>query len=145
VTTLTEEGALLDFKMIQSVLASLPNDCPGISGSTVLTKDGLPITSVILPEGVDEAIIAAVSASILTNGSIAAGELKHKGGVKRVVVETEDGMIVVQGIPEAESVLTITADKDTKMGMIFLAMERAIRRLKVELTRFMGERAKLPT
>nr|MDO8133868.1 roadblock/LC7 domain-containing protein [Candidatus Njordarchaeum guaymaensis] len=143
-TSVSEEAALLDFRAIQDILASLPNDCPGISGSAVLTKDGLPIASVILPEGVDEAIVAAVSASILTSGKIAASELKHRGGVRRVVVETENGMIVVQGIPDAESVLTITADKDTKMGLIFLAMERSIRKLRVELTRFMGESTRLP-
>jgi predicted regulator of Ras-like GTPase activity (Roadblock/LC7/MglB family) len=143
VNTVGEEAALLDFRTIQDILASLPNDCPGISGSAVLTKDGLPIASVILPEGVDEAIVAAVSASILTSGKIAANELKHQGGVTRVVVETQNGMIVVQGIPDAEAVLTITAEKDTKMGLIFLAMDRSIRKLKIELTRFMHEGAKL--
>jgi len=144
VSCVSEEAALLDFRMIQNILASLPNDCPGISGSAVLTKDGLPIASVILPQGVDEAIVAAVSASILTSGKIAASELKHRGGVMRVVVETENGMIVVQGIPDAEAVLTITAEKDTKMGLIFLAMERSIRKLKIELTRFMSEATRLP-
>jgi predicted regulator of Ras-like GTPase activity (Roadblock/LC7/MglB family) len=144
VNSVGEEAALLDFRAIQDILASLPNDCPGISGSAVLTKDGLPIASVILPQGVDEAIVAAVSASILTSGKIAASELKHRGGVTRVVVETENGMIVVQGIPDAEAVLTITAEKDTKMGLIFLAMDRSIRKLKVELTRFMSEGTRLP-
>ncbi len=137
-TTLSEV-ALLDFGEIQNILASLPNDCPGISGSAVLTKDGLPVTSAILPEGVDEAMLAAISASILTSGRLAADELKHRGGVQRVVVETGDGVIVVSGIPDAEAVLTVTAAKDVKLGLVFLTMEKASRKLKVQLTKFMAE------
>lgn len=137
------EVALLDFGQIQEILASLPDDCPGISGSAVLTKDGLPVTSAVLPSGVDEAMLAAISASILTSGRLAADELKHKGGVRRVVVETGDGVIVVAGIPDAEAVLTVTASKDTKLGLVFLTMERASRRLKAQLAKFMGEGGKI--
>jgi predicted regulator of Ras-like GTPase activity (Roadblock/LC7/MglB family) len=143
VVALSGEVALLDFGQIQEILASLPDDCPGISGSAVLTKDGLPVTSAVLPSGVDEAMLAAISASILTSGRLAADELKHKGGVRRVVVETGDGVIVVAGIPDAEAVLTVTASKDTKLGLVFLTMERASRRLKAQLAKFMGEGGKI--
>jgi predicted regulator of Ras-like GTPase activity (Roadblock/LC7/MglB family) len=140
---LSKEAALLDFRQIQDILASLPNDCPGISGSAALTRDGLPIASAVLPDGVDETIIAAISASILTSGRLAANELKHEGGAKRVLVETGNGIIVVEGIPDAQAVLTVTAHKDTKLGLIFLAMDKAIRKLRAELTKFMGEMAKI--
>jgi predicted regulator of Ras-like GTPase activity (Roadblock/LC7/MglB family) len=140
---LSEDAALLDFGRIQTILASLPEDCPGISGSAVLTKDGLPVASAVLPSGVDEAMLAAISASILTTGKLAANELKHKGGVQRIVVETRDGTIVVAGIPDAEAVLTVTADKDTKLGMVFLTMERASRKLKSELTKFLASTSKI--
>jgi predicted regulator of Ras-like GTPase activity (Roadblock/LC7/MglB family) len=140
---LAEEVALLDFKQIEEILASLPNDCPGISGSAVLTKDGLPVASAVLPEGVDEAMLAAISASILTTGRLAANELKHEGGVQRVIVETRGGIIVVAGIPDAEAVLTVTASKDTRLGMVFLTMDRASRRLKAELTRFIGSTSRI--
>jgi predicted regulator of Ras-like GTPase activity (Roadblock/LC7/MglB family) len=143
VVALSGEVALLDFGEIQNILASLPDDCPGISGSAVLTKDGLPVTSAVLPPGVDEAMLAAISASILTSGRLAADELKHKGGVKRVVVETGDGVIVVSGIPEAEAVLTVTASKDTTLGLVFLTMEKASRKLKLQLTKFMSESSKI--
>lgn len=140
---MAEEAALLDFRRIQEILASLPNDCPGISGSAVLTKDGLPVASAVLPEAVDEAMLAAISASILTTGRLAATELKHEGGVQRVIVETKDGIIVVAGIPDAEAVLTVTANKDTKLGMVFLTMDRASRRLKAELTRFIASTSRI--
>jgi predicted regulator of Ras-like GTPase activity (Roadblock/LC7/MglB family) len=143
VVALSGEVTLLDFGQIQSILASLPDDCPGISGSAVLTKDGLPVTSAVLPAGVDEAMLAAISASILTSGRLAADELKHRGGVKRVVVETGDGVIVVSGIPDAEAVLTVTAGKDTKLGLVFLTMEKASRKLKLQLTKFMSESGKI--
>lgn len=140
---MSEEAGLLDFGRIQDILASLPNDCPGISGSAVLTKDGLPVASAVLPSGVDEAMLAAISASILTTGRLAANELKHRGGVQRVVVETPDGTIVVAGIPDAEAVLTVTASKETKLGMVFLTMDRASRRLKAELTRFLASTSRI--
>jgi predicted regulator of Ras-like GTPase activity (Roadblock/LC7/MglB family) len=140
---LAEESALLDFRRIQEILASLPNDCPGISGSAVLTKDGLPVASAVLPEEVDEAMLAAISASILTTGRLAATELKYEGDVQRVIVETKDGIVVVAGIPEAEAVLTVTARKDTKLGMVFLTMDRASRRLKAELTRFISSTSRI--
>jgi predicted regulator of Ras-like GTPase activity (Roadblock/LC7/MglB family) len=97
------------------------------------------VTSAVLPQGVDEAMLAAISASILTSGRLAADELKHRGGVKRVLVETGDGVIVVAGIPDAEAVLTVTAAKDTKLGLVFLTMEKASRKLKAQLTKFMTE------
>jgi predicted regulator of Ras-like GTPase activity (Roadblock/LC7/MglB family) len=143
VTILAEEAALLDFRRIQEILASLPNDCPGISGSAVLTKDGLPVASAVLPEAVDEAMLAAISASILTTGRLAAVELKYQGGVQRVIVETNDGIVVVAGIPDAEAVLTVTASKDTKLGMVFLTMDKAARRLKAELTRFITSTSRI--
>lgn len=140
---MAEEAALLDFRRIQEILASLPNDCPGISGSAVLTKDGLPVASAVLPEAVDEAMLAAISASILTTGRLAAVELKYQGGVQRVIVETNDGIVVVAGIPDAEAVLTVTASKDTKLGMVFLTMDKAARRLKAELTRFITSTSRI--
>ncbi|WXG43939.1 MAG: roadblock/LC7 domain-containing protein [Promethearchaeati archaeon SRVP18_Atabeyarchaeia-1] len=138
-----EEATLLDFRKIQEILYSLSRDCPGISGSAVLTKDGLPVASVVLPEGVDEAMLAAISASILTTGRLAANELRHQGGVQRVIVETKDGTIVVAGIPEAEAVLTVTASRDTKLGMVFLTMDKASRKLKEELTRFLSSTSRI--
>jgi predicted regulator of Ras-like GTPase activity (Roadblock/LC7/MglB family) len=143
VTILGEEAALLDFRQIQGILASLPNDCPGISGSAVLTKEGLPVASAAVPQGVDEAMLAAISASILTTGKLAANELKYRGGVERVIVETLDGTIVVAGIPGAEAVLTVTASKDTKLGLVFLTMDRASRRLREELTKFLTSTSRI--
>ena len=140
---MAEDAGLLDFRRIQEILASLPNDCPGISGSAVLTKNGLPVASAVLPHEVDESMLAAISASILTTGRLAASELKHIGDVQRIIVETGDGVIVVAGIPETEAVLTVTASKETKLGMVFLTMDRAARRLNIELRRFLTSTSRI--
>lgn len=101
-----------------------------IQAVAVVSVDGLAIAS-ILPEGVEEDRVAAMSAAMLSLGDRISSELK-RGVLEQVHIKGEKGYVVLMAVGE-DAVLTVMANEQGKLGLIFLEMRRASEDLKKTL------------
>ena len=102
-------------------LRELQASSPDIEASAIVSVDGLTIASA-LPQGVEEDRVSAMSAAMLSLGERIASEL-GRGGLEQVYIKGNAGFIVLTSVG-AEAVLTALAQKDAKLGLIFLEMRR---------------------
>jgi uncharacterized protein len=112
---------------IISRLKDLQTSISEIQAVAVVSVDGLAIAS-ILPEGVEEDRVAAMSAAMLSLGDRISSELS-KGFLEQVHIKREQGYVVLMAVGE-EAVLTVMASEQAKLGLIFLEMRRATEDLK---------------
>ncbi len=116
-----ESSETLD-DILKKLLASIPE----VKAASIVSVEGLPIASA-LPRNVDETRVAAMTAAMLSLGERAAQEFE-KGDMEQVFVRGVDGYILVMGAgPNA--VLTVSATKDVKLGLIFLDCKRACEKI----------------
>ncbi len=111
---------------LEGVLKELQGSIPEIEACAIVSVEGLPIVSA-LPNNVDEAKVAAMTAAMLTLGEKAAIEL-GKGTLEQVNVKGEDGwLLVIQAGMNA--CLTVSTTANAKLGLIFLDMKRAAEKI----------------
>ena len=103
-------------------LQELQMNTPDVEATSVVSVDGLTMAS-ILPSGVEEDRVAAMSAAMLSLGERIASEL-GRGMLDEVYVKGERGYVVLRAVGE-EAVLTVLARQQTKLGLLFLDMRRA--------------------
>jgi predicted regulator of Ras-like GTPase activity (Roadblock/LC7/MglB family) len=103
-------------------LQELQMNTPDVEATSVVSVDGLTMAS-ILPSGVEEDRVAAMSAAMLSLGERIASEL-GRGILDEVYVKGERGYVVLRAVGE-EAVLTVLARQRTKLGLLFLDMRRA--------------------
>ena len=103
-------------------LRELQHNSPDVEGAAVVSVDGLPVAS-LLPPGVEEERVAAMSAAMLSLGERISGEL-GRAGLEQVYIKGDTGSIVLTSVGE-EAVLTALARQEAKLGLIFLEMRRA--------------------
>lgn len=108
-------------------LKTLQSAISEIQAVAVVSVDGLAIAS-ILPAGVEEDRVAAMSAAMLSLGDRISSEL-GRGFLEQVHIKGEKGYVVLMAIGE-EAVLTVMASEQAKLGLIFLEMRRATDDLK---------------
>ncbi len=103
-------------------LSDLQASSSDVEACAVVSEDGLIIAS-SLPQGIDEARVAAMSAAMLSMGTRTAVELK-RGSLEQLYVRGSEGYVIAMHAgPHA--VLVSMARKDTKLGLIFLDLSRA--------------------
>jgi predicted regulator of Ras-like GTPase activity (Roadblock/LC7/MglB family) len=95
---------------------------PDIEASAVVSVDGLIIASA-LPEEVEEDRVSAMSAAMLSLGERISTEL-GRGSLEQVFIKGSEGFVILTSIG-TEAVLTALARKNSKIGLIFLEMQRA--------------------
>ncbi len=94
----------------------------GVEASAVVSEDGLMIASV-LPAGVEEDRVSAMSAAMLSLGERIAGELR-RGALDQVYIRGEQGYVLVMAAGD-DAVLTTLAYEEAKLGLVLLDMRRA--------------------
>ncbi len=104
------------------LMKNLTTSTPDIEAASVVSVDGLVMASA-LPTDVDEDRLAAMSAAMLALGERTVRELA-KGELEQVFVRGTEGYIIMTGAGE-EAVLVVIANKDAKLGLIFLDVKRA--------------------
>jgi predicted regulator of Ras-like GTPase activity (Roadblock/LC7/MglB family) len=117
---------------LETFIKNTFGDNPDIQGVAVFNLQGFSINS-ILPRDVDETIVSAISAAILTVSERAVEELA-RGKLKRILIEGIDGLIILSKIGE-NAILCTLARSDSSLGMIFIGIEaisRAISELLAE-------------
>ena len=105
-----------------SRLQAMRAAAPDIEASAVVSVDGLVIASA-LPAEAEEDRVSAMSAAMLSLGERIASEL-GRGVVEQVYIKGDQGYVILSAVGE-EAVLTVLANKEAKLGLIFLEMRRA--------------------
>ncbi|NIQ80071.1 MAG: hypothetical protein GTN93_18680, partial [Anaerolineae bacterium] len=77
-------------------LRELQHNSPDVEGAAVVSVDGLPLAS-LLPPGVEEERVAAMSAAMLSLGDRIAGEL-GRGYLNQVYIRGESGFAILMEI-----------------------------------------------
>jgi len=93
---------------------------PDIQGSVIVSKQGLPICSV-LTTGVNDGIVKAVSVAII---DVSEGTLKElaRGDLKRVLIESPDKIYILSKSGEKEISYT-SAKSDASLGIVYLDIQ----------------------
>jgi predicted regulator of Ras-like GTPase activity (Roadblock/LC7/MglB family) len=99
---------------------------PDVQASALVSLDGFIIASA-LPRGMQEDRVGAMSAAILGLGERAAQEL-GRGGLSQVFIEGADGYVLLLAAGD-RAVLTVLADKDTKLGLVLYDMKSTAARI----------------
>ncbi|MGR8930599.1 MAG: roadblock/LC7 domain-containing protein [Gammaproteobacteria bacterium] len=108
--------------LLTSVLTELNGTSADIEASGVISTDGLMMASV-LPAGMDEDRVGAMSAAMLSLGDRTAQEL-NRGGLEQVLIKGHLGYVLMTYAGD-EAVLTVLAKPNAKLGLIFLDVKRA--------------------
>ncbi len=114
-------------KLITDRLRNFQGTSPNIEASAVISIDGLSIAS-LLPSSVEDDIVSAMSAAMISLGSRIASELT-RGNIEQVYVRGQNGYVILMAIGE-EAVFTVLAGQGAKLGLIFLDMKRTGEEIK---------------
>lgn len=108
--------------MLTAVLSELNGTSADIEASAVVSTDGLMMAS-LLPAGMDDDRVGAMSATMLSLGERTAQEL-GRGSLEQVLIKGSKGYVLMtQAGPNA--VLAVLAKSNARLGMIFLDVKRA--------------------
>jgi len=98
----------------------------GIRAWMLLSKEGLPISSAV-PEGLEEAEIAAMAASILGVADLAAERL-DQGTLEEILMTNEKGLVIMRSAGE-KAILVLAAKKSIKTGLLVYAANTAAEKI----------------
>lgn len=113
-------------KQMVEELKKLQISSPSIQASAVVSVDGLIIASA-LPPSVEEDRVSAMSAAMLSLGERISIELK-RGDLDQVYIRGNSGYVLLTSVG-TEAVLTVMANVDAKLGLIFLDIKRTAENL----------------
>jgi predicted regulator of Ras-like GTPase activity (Roadblock/LC7/MglB family) len=99
----------------------------GLEGASLVSSDGLPISSVLKP-GMEEDRLAAMSAAILSLGERVAEELA-KGALEQITIKGHDGYVILTGVGN-DAVMVVLADNNVKLGLLLVEIKKAQEKLK---------------
>lgn len=107
---------------LNKALNSLQASSSDIEACAIVSEDGLIIAS-LLPQGVEEERVAAMSAAMLSMCERISLELK-RGEVEQLYVKGKDGYFIGMHAGQ-HAVLIALARKDAKLGLIFFDLNKA--------------------
>ena len=102
-------------------LKKLQISSPDIQASAIVSSDGLIIASA-LPTNVEEDRVSAMSAAMLSLGERISTEL-NRGDLDQVYIRGDNGYVMLMAVGN-EAVLTVMANENAKLGLIFLDIRR---------------------
>jgi len=103
-------------------LKKLQISSPDIQASALVSVDGLIIASA-LPASVEEDRVSAMSAAMLSLGERISVELK-RGALNQVYIKGDRGYVLLTSVGN-EAVLTVMANSEAKLGLMFLDIKRS--------------------
>lgn len=111
---------------LNQVLRSLTTESPDIQAAALVSEDGLLLASA-LPQHVEELRAGGMSATLLSLGARAAGEL-GLGRPEQVLIKGQSGYAVLTTASQG-TVLLVLAGENAKLGLVFLDMSRAVKEI----------------
>ena len=112
---------------IRQVLRGLIKSSPYVRAAAVVRLSGLTIAAV-MPHYVEQDRVSAMSAVMLLLGERITAAMRS-GELGKIYVQGETGHIVLMAISD-DAVLSVTADQDVPLGLVFLEMEWAVEKLQ---------------
>jgi len=109
-------------EQLNQALADLQASSSDVEACAVVSEDGLMMASA-LPQSIEEARIAAMSAAMLSMGARTALELQ-RGLLQQLFVKGDNGFVVIMQAGK-HGVLVVLARKEAKLGLLFLDSTRA--------------------
>ena len=113
-------------KQLVEELKKLQISSPDIQASAIVSVDGLIIASA-LPGNVEEDRVSAMSAAMLSLGERISMELR-RGELDQVYIRGNEGYVMLTAVGR-DAVLTVMANADAKLGLIFLDINRTAENL----------------
>ena len=107
---------------LNRILENLQASSSNIEACAIVSEDGLMIAS-LLPQGLEETQIAAMSAAMMSIGTRTAQELK-RGSLQQLFVKGDNGYVISMNAGPS-AVLLALARKEAKLGLVFLDLSRA--------------------
>jgi hypothetical protein len=120
----------INTKKIETVLQNFVSGTNDIQGVTLVSPDGLPLASV-LPGGMDDERVSAMSAAMLSLGERIGNELA-RGSVDRIYVEGNKGYGILTSCGE-DAVILVLASEAAKQGVLMLEIKRLVSEIKLIL------------
>ncbi len=118
------------FEELQGKLRTIIEESTSLTGGIrawmLLSKEGLPIASAV-PQGLEEAEIAAMAASILGVADLAAERL-NQGTLEEILMTNEKGLVIMRSAGE-KAILVLAASKTTKTGLLVYAANTAAEKI----------------
>ncbi len=111
---------------LRAILEESTSLTGGIRAWMLLSKEGLPIASAV-PQGLEEAEIAAMAASILGVADLAAERL-DQGTLEEILMTNEKGLVIMRSAGE-KAILVLAASKGTKTGLLVYAANSAAEKI----------------
>ncbi len=109
-------------EMLSSILSELNGTSADIEASAIISIDGLMIAA-MLPQGMDEDRVGAMSAAMLSLGDRTSDEL-GSGELEQVLIKGDTGFVLMIHAGK-DAVVTVLAKPKAKLGLIFLDVKRA--------------------
>ncbi len=117
-------------KRLEERLDSICSRSPDLEAAALISVEGL-LLAASLPDELDEALVASMSAAMLALGERVAGDL-GRGALDEVIIRGERGYALLRAVDE-KSVLAALATGDAKLGMLFLDLRDAVADLRAAL------------
>ncbi len=124
-------GSTLE-ERVTDVLRGIQMSSPDILGAGVVDVQGFIIASAF-PGGLNEDELGAMSATLHGAGEQIAEQLMH-APMAQTYVKTEKGYVILNSVG-AETVLVLLANKNVKLGLVFLLLRQHL----PELQRIIGD------
>ena len=111
---------------IERILLELQSRVPELEGLTVVSREGLPIASMLFTTA-DEDRICAMTAANLSLSDRMVQELE-RGKMDQLIITGTDGLIIIRDAGE-HAVLVGIAKTNAKLGLVLLEIKRAAQKL----------------
>lgn len=109
-------------EQLDKILDDLRTSMSDIQACAVVSEDGLIIAS-SLPTNIEEARVAAMSATLLSMGGRTAKEL-NRGTLRQIFIKGDDGYAVISSAGMHAALLVLASDQ-AKLGLLFFELARA--------------------
>jgi len=116
---------------LEELLMELTRSVKGILAAVIVDSQGLPISS-IMPQGIEEELIAAMTATILSVSQNALKEL-GQGTIEKIMVEGDNGSLILRNAGE-NAILAVLVDNKSNIGLIFYALKKFSKRIESVLS-----------
>ncbi len=113
-------------KDLDEILKELDLNVKEIEAAAIVSIEGLPIAARMPPE-YEDALVAPMTAAMLSLGEKISNNL-HRGLLQKIFVEGVEGHVIFVAAG-SNAVLTVSTTKDAKLGLIFLEMDEAAKKI----------------
>jgi predicted regulator of Ras-like GTPase activity (Roadblock/LC7/MglB family) len=112
---------------VKAVLHDLLESSPYIRATAIVRVSGLTVEA-IMPPAIEEERVSAMAAVMLLLGERIT-EAMQTGRLDKVYIKGEDGHIILMAVGR-QAVLTVMATDKAPLGLLFMEMRAASRRLR---------------